>query len=92
MKLLISLVTALFLLILTACSDGSQVSTKIEELLKDKKLKIENVVLLDEGERREFAAGEILLDGQFLRSGDEYISLSGVRKLRVNGSTLEVSF
>lgn len=75
-----------------SCSDGGQIGMKVEELMKKRKPKIEKLVLLDGGERTEFEAGKILFEGPFLRSGETYYNLSKAKILKVEGTTLEVSF
>ena len=80
--------------LLTACTDGTQVSTRINELIEDHK--IETVVVEMDGQAQEYdlpQKGEqpqIIIEEQFMRLGDEYINLSHIRSLKVNDKALEV--
>lgn len=90
MKLIVPLLLIVMLAI--SCSDGGQVGMKIEELMEKRKPKIEKLVLVNSGERMEFESGKIIFEGPFLKSGDTYYNLGKAKILRVEGTTLEVSF
>lgn len=75
-----------------SCSEGSQTAQKMQTIVKKTKPKIENIILMKGSERLDFKVGEILFDGQFLRSENTYYNLSDIQMLKVNGTTLEASF
>lgn len=84
-------------LILTNCTSGIQVSQKLNSLIFDKESKITTVVLHSpkpDGtvEQKAFDKEKIEIDNQFLKTGNEYINLEGVKSFKVNGEKIEIQF
>ena len=84
---------ALFLL-MVSCSDGTQVSKRINQLVKDHE--IEKLVVDVDGQVTEYELpkkGEkpgIIVEEQFLFLNDEYINLNRTRTIKVKDKALEI--
>ena len=88
------LILATILLFTFACSDGTQVSNRIDQLVKDHE--IEKLVIEFDGKTHEHVLPkkgekpEIILEGQFLYLDDEYVNLSHTRTISVRNKVLEI--
>lgn len=85
MKYVKSLLLIMFLFILS-CTDGMQVSQKIDQLIKEKKITV--VVVNDV----KYKIEEVRLDNQFIEIKGNHFNLEKVRSLNVSEKELSITF
>jgi hypothetical protein len=82
-------------LFLCSCTDGTNVGQKIAEVIKENKL--ENITIESEAatgnwKTKTYSLMEAVIEGQFIRIGDEYINLGQMETMAVKEKTLIVRF
>ncbi len=78
------------LTLLLSCTDGSQAGTTITQLIEEQKITKITLQLDGETTPRELPTKDLVIKNQFLKAGNDYISLSDLKIIKVKGKELEL--
>jgi hypothetical protein len=71
---------------MTSCTDGMQVSQKIDDLIKENEI---TVIVIENVKHK---TEDVQIDGQFITLNEEHLNLEKVKSLSVSKNELIISF
>lgn len=82
--------SAVTLTLMLSCTEGGQTGQKVTQLIESEKIDKISLYLGPDSKPRTYQATAVKLDGQFLVVKKEYINLSDLQIIKVQGKELEL--